>query len=611
MSKFKTVAIVALIVIFVSTLLGQSPQGVDLASLNGWDIVVADDAIASEIYAAEEFQELFRQASGLKLPIVHKITRWDKHVFIGPGNVMQASPVGFSVDDLGPEDLHIIVRDDNISIAGGRPRGTLYGVYTFLEDYLGVRFLTPDHTHVPAVGQARLIGPLDRVYRPPFANHRQVDYKQTGVNPVFAARHRINAAHHWFPGHDEPKFGGLSPFYLINHSFYGQVPYDKYGKDHPEYFGLWGGKRMNDFMHTHLCLTNPELLPIVTNAVLDGIQSPSTVGRKNFFVAQNDTIWQYCQCDKCMAIDQREQSHMGALLDFVNKVADEVAETHPDVFIGTLSYGFSRKPPKNIKPRNNVQIMLSNIEACQIHCIADPNCPSNVAFMRDLRGWSRICKHLYAWTYNVNFHDYLLPYPNLYTIKPNIDTLLNAGVEGIFMQCCSDQTAAEMSDLRNYLICRLLWNPQLNDREVIDEFLDLHYGQAAPPIRRFINLIHKHYRDVGTNNASCISGQWDLPVDQDIAAAGLRLFAEAMDLAENDEIKARVEKASICAYRAAIDPVWKLKKDAAIDPALAKQMRPLVKEFSQLCEKYGLASHVAGHLQRVEGILGSLDPAEK
>ena len=69
-------------------------KGVDLARLDGWNIVVADDAIASEVYAAEEFQEFFRQASGVKLPIVHKITRWDKHVFIGPGMVMRASQSG-------------------------------------------------------------------------------------------------------------------------------------------------------------------------------------------------------------------------------------------------------------------------------------------------------------------------------------------------------------------------------------------------------------------------------------------------------------------------------------------------------------------------------------
>ena len=152
MFKSTTLIFTVVIAFYVPPLHAQKSQVVNLVELQDWNILIADDAIASEMYAAEEFQEFFRQASGVKLPIVHKITRWDKHVFIGPGKVMQASPVGFSVEDLGPEDLRVVVRDDNIAIAGGRPRGTLYGVYTFLEDYLGVRFLTHEHTHVPAMG---------------------------------------------------------------------------------------------------------------------------------------------------------------------------------------------------------------------------------------------------------------------------------------------------------------------------------------------------------------------------------------------------------------------------------------------------------------------------
>ena len=584
-------------------------KGVNLAQLKGWNIVVADNAIPSEIYAAEEFQEFFHQASGLKLPIVHKIKRWDKHVFIGPGMVMRASPVGFSVEDLGPEDLHIVVRDESIAIAGGRPRGTLYGVYTFLEDYLGVRFLTHDHTHVPAVGRQRLIGPLDRVYRPPFVNYRHAAYKAPHRYPVFAVRNRNNAIHGVgifdpvAPDRNLARFGGLSPFLLINHSFYGQVPYDKYGQDHPEYFGLWDGKRMNDFMHTHLCLTNPDLISIVTNAVLKEIQRPNCVGRKNFSVAQNDTQWQYCQCAKCAAIDATEESHMGALLKFVNAVAGEVAKTHPDVYIGTLAYGFSRKPPKTIKCRPNVEINLTTVGRCHLHLITDPNCPPNVQFLGELKGWNRICQNLYFWDYHFGAGRNLLPYPDLFMMKPNINTLVAHGVKGVFMQSNYEVAATELSDLRHYLMSRLLWNPKLNDREIVNEFLDLHYSEAAPLIRRFIDLVHNHYKDIKTHHIKWAAH--GLPVDESVATAGLKLFAEAMQLAQSDKVRTRVEKASICAHRAAIDPICRLKKDAAIDPSLAERMRPLIKEFFRLCDKHGLAGYVASDRQRIEGILAN------
>ena len=603
----KTLIAIALIFFCVSPLQDKPSQAVNLAALKDWDIVLDWNAIPSEIYAAEEFQTFFSQASGVKLPIVHKITRWDKHVFIGPGMVMQASPVGFGVEDLGPEDLRIVVRDDNIAIAGGRPRGTLYGVYTFLEDYLGIRFLTPDHTHVPAVGENRLVGPLDRIYRPPFAKYRMNGYKLTYGNPVFEVRSRGKSA--------EARFGGPQSWTQPNHTLYRMVPYDQYGKDHPEYFALWDGKRQNDYLHCLLCMTNPELVPIVTDYILKEIESPQSVGLKDFSVTQNDNWSGYCQCEKCAAVDGREESHMGAFLEFVNEVADRVGVTHPEVFISTMVYVASRKPPKTIRPRDNVEINFNTIAGCQLHAFDDPNCPGRYdPVMKDLLGWRKISKHLVAWTANVYFHEDLLPYPNLYTIKPNLRILANLGVEGVFMQgpdVCIE--ASEMSELRSYLTGRLMWNPGLHDRAVINEFLDLHYSQAAPPIRRFIAMIHKHYRDAGTHNyiAEGFGPSYHLPVDKDVAEAGLKLFAEALKLAENDVVKARVEKASICAYRAAINPLWELKKGAFIDPALAEQMRPIVKEFFRLCNKYGcvvLASRSESEVQireRIEGILAN------
>ena len=132
-------------------------SGVDLAKLAGWDIVIADDAIPSEIHAAEEFQSFLAQASGIQLPIVTTADRPDRHVLIGASPMLADAGLQVDVAAMGPEQLRIVVRDGLIAIVGGRPRGTLYGVYTFLEDYLGVRFLTADHTHVPRLAPSAVI----------------------------------------------------------------------------------------------------------------------------------------------------------------------------------------------------------------------------------------------------------------------------------------------------------------------------------------------------------------------------------------------------------------------------------------------------------------------
>lgn len=462
-----------------------APGGVDLAKLKGWDIVVAEDATASETYAAEELQRHVALATANTLPIVTSSNRPARHIFVGPGDLMRRSTLGFSVDDFGPEDLRVVIRDGNIAIAGGRPRGTLYGVYTFLEDYLGARFLTADHTHVPTVEAQRLVGPVDRVFRPTL-EMRWAFYGEVNRNPAFAARLRVNTVG------DEPKYGGRSRQRLINHSFARQIPSGKYGKDHPEYYCLRDGKRLaqvkSDSYETEPCLTNPDVLKIVTDAVLQEIERNPEAA--NVSVSQNDNA-KNCLCPQCAALDEREGTPMGTLLTFVNSVADVVAAKHPDVKVGTLAYWYTRQAPKTLKPKPNVQIQLCSIECCLIHPINDPNCPKNVAFCRDMNEWGKICEQIYVWNYNTNFSNYLLPCPNLRVIEPNIRYFVANNAKGAFMQAAGNANGAELSELRAYLISRLLWDPSLNGRQVIDEFLDLHYGPAAAPIRRFIERVHE------------------------------------------------------------------------------------------------------------------------
>jgi hypothetical protein len=81
---------------------------------------------------------------------------------------------------------------------------------------------------------------------------------------------------------------------------------------------------------------------------------------------------------------------MEVLLNFVNKVADEVGKKYPDVKIDALAYQYSHKPPRkirprDIRPRDNAQINLCSINACQLHAFSDPSCPENVIYMQDLQ----------------------------------------------------------------------------------------------------------------------------------------------------------------------------------------------------------------------------------
>lgn len=560
---------------------GVSPGGVNLAALDGWDIVVSEEASPSEAYAAEQFQAFFEQAGGGRLPIVTDTERAGRHVFIGPSRPLAASPAGFSVEGFGDEDLRIAIREDAIAIAGGRPRGTLYGVYTFLEDYLGVRFLTHDHVHVPEVGPWRVVGPVDRFYHPPLA-FRWSFYAETNRHPAFAAQNRTNTVP------TEARLGGKTGLELINHSFASLMPSSEFGEEHPEYYAFVDGERRPDLAGngaaTELCLTNPGVLRIVTERVLANLRAHPEM--KNVSVSQNDNTM-YCRCPDCAAIDEREGTPMGSLLTFVNAVADEVGKEFPDVLVGTLAYAYSRKAPNTVKPRPNVQIQLCSVECCILHPIDDPDCPLNVEFCRDMGEWGQISANVSIWNYNTNFFDYLLPCPNLRVIEPNIRYFVANNAVGVFMQAAYNSQGGEFSDLRNYIMASLLWDPTRNGEALLDEFLRLHYRAAAPPIRRFVNLTHDNATRLGLH-AGCFAHAADFGVDAAMAQAGIECFNEALSLADDESVRARVEKASICAYRAAVEPLLSPGAEALANPDLIRNALDVRDTFIALCEKYGV-----------------------
>jgi hypothetical protein len=514
-------------------------------------------------------------------------------IFIGPGAVASSGPA-FDTEDFGSEGFRIMIRNDGIAIAGGRPRGTLYGVYTFLENVLGFRFLTPDHTHIPLLSDESRLPMMDRTYRPPF-RFRWSYFGEIGEDHVFATRVRTNTVQ------TEEYLGGKSPINLISHTFGSLMPWAKYGKEHPEYYNETDGERPRDIWNdqydpgVQLCTTHPDVVRIVTEKVLSTLES--TPGLGNVSVSQNDNS-RMCECERCRAIDEKEGSHMGSLLGLVNAVADAVRDKYPDVLVGTLAYDYSRKPPANVRPRANVQIQLCSIECCQTHPIDDPDCPRNPPFCDDLRNWARISENVYVWSYVTNFHNYLIPCPNLRALGHNVRFFHENGVKGLFMQ--GPAAGAEMGGLRNYIISNLIWDPTRDESSLMDEFLDLHYDGAAEHVRKYIDMIHEAAESRG-GHRNCFGSAAEHGLDVELGREALKILKRGMEAAESEEIRARVEKASIACHALMVEGVArpafqkirgrKKERDSTpfvLDRSAAEEARPRLKDFFKLCSVHGV-----------------------
>ena len=565
-------------------MVSRAPAPADIGATGDWSIVVASDALPSERYAAEELQRLYEEASGRRPAIADVAKENQRNILVGPGAANSANTCQTGADGFGPEDLRIVANDREIVITGGRPRGTLYGVYTFCERALGVRFLTADHTHVPELPKTKRIGPWDFTYSP-VLKYRYCSYGEINRNPAFAVRMRTNVIG------AGPRLGGRTPRRLFNHTVSELLPWSKYGKEHPEYFCLRNGKRPTRLSRPQTyeiqpCFSHPEVRRILTDGMLRMIKREYPKS-KDFSLSQADNNT-YCTCKQCAAKDAAAGCHTGQLLECVNAVAAEVEKKYPDVTIGTLIYQWTRKPPKNLRPRHNVKLQLCSIECCQIHPLDDPTCPLNKSFREDLAGWAKLTDRIGIWHYNVNFKNFLLPCPNLLNLTRNVRYFVDNHTTDLYMQCAVDTTGAEFSDLRNYIISNLLWDPTRDGEQLMGEFLNLHYGRAARPIRWFIDRVHTQARASGKHR-HCFGMAEDYGLSEETGAEGLKDFAEAMELAENGAVRMRVEKLSIAAWRLALEPLTKaMAQSRTLSDADKQQFRPMAEALLDLCRKHNV-----------------------
>jgi hypothetical protein len=437
-------------------------------------IVVAADAAESVRHAANELAGFLQQITGAKFEIKAPPAAGQSRLLVGPGAAKSATE-DFSTDGLGSDGIIIQTVGDDLILAGGRPRGTLYAVYTFLEEHVGCRWWSSKASTIPVKPTLR-IDQLDIRYVPP------LEYRESFWFDAFdgdwAVRNKSN-------GNSErlgDKHGGKHRYEGFVHTFFPLIPPDKYFEDYPEWFSEIKGKRTHN--RTQLCLTNEEMKKELIKNLKGRLRNNPAATIAS--VSQND--WHgNCQCPKCAAIEKEEGSPAGLMLRFVNAVAEDIEEEFPNVAISTLAYQYTRKPPKITKPRPNVIVRLCSIECSFSKPLADER---NKKFRDDIVGWSKICNRLYIWDYTTNFRHYIMPHPNLLVLGPNVKFFVDHNVKGIFEQGAYTSNGAEMAELRAWVLAKLLWDPTLDGQKLIGEFIEGYYGPAGPHIKDYLEITH-------------------------------------------------------------------------------------------------------------------------
>jgi hypothetical protein len=511
-----------------------APTGRLVLSRDGrtdYQIVIHNRASMPQRHAAQELASFLKQIGGADFPVVRQAD-WSggPAIFVGPALAARRFVPDLIVRELGHDGFVIRTSPPHLLLIGGEPRGTLYAVYTFLEDYLGCRWWTSTASTIPQRTTIE-VGPI---------NHREVPILENR-EPFFAdafdgdwaVRNKANGASARL---DEAR-GGKITYQGFVHTFASLVPPGEYFAQHPEWFAFTGGKRSDGYVQ--LCLTNEELKRFVAERVKQWIRANPTANIVS--VSQNDAAG-YCECPNCKALDEKEGSHSGSLLHFVNYVAREVGKEFPNVAIDTLAYQYTRKPPKYVRPEPNVIVRLCSIECNFARPLTDP---SNKTFYDDLVGWSKVSKRLYVWDYVTNFANYQWPQPNVFVLGPNVRTFVSHGVRGIFEQGSYTSLGGDMALLKAWVLAKLLWNPDRDADALIREFLNGYYGPAGPYVGKFLELIHRDAVDHQYYLGCFVGSDSPFPSPKTVEA-GEQAFQQALAaVAGRPELEQRVRLARL------------------------------------------------------------------
>lgn len=515
--------ILSFLILLLNTNIGLCANYLFADGKSDYIIVVDKNASLTEKTAAAELQKYLFDISGTTLPVRNSAnTGKQKCIYVGWNELCQctkpnADYEGYCYKTIG----------NNLFIYGGNVRGTMNGVFAFLEKELGVRWYTSECTIVPKQ-KSFVLKELEHKEEPVIVKRLDFCYDALLHND-WLAHNRLNCQYVL----RSDKYGMPASYWGI-HTFETLIPPSKYFSTHPEWFSMRDGRRSDK---AQLCLSNPDMRNELIKNLMEIIDKKP--GYWCYDVSQNDNSLP-CECNRCRSLADRYGGESGVMIWFVNNVARKVRKVYPNIYIGTFAYRYTRNAPKGIKPASNVVVRLCDIECCMAHPLEDKSCKLNHAFVEDMKKWMAISKNIYIWNYSTGFMNYHLPFPNINAMADNYKFFGRNNVLGILEEGGHDAPWSEFSELKQWLIAKLLWNPYQNVDSLAEDFIYGYYNEAADEIMEYYKLCNSL---ISKDTHFTIKVDWNngLYTDDFISKAS-KILEDAVKVSKKNSTQQRVNR---------------------------------------------------------------------
>ena len=472
--------------------------------------IVAGPALSAQ-FAAEELATVLEKALESKPPVVKKASGDKPAILVGVRQAEGLDADGYIIQTDGG-NVHIYGKDspkgrllkDTFSYRDAPDRGTLNGVYEFLERFAGVNFFFPGEigTIIPKLKDWK-VPEINITDRPDFKIRR------------YTKPEDCKSYESWLRWSFQLRSGTTQIPNCHGLAFLGYL--QRFKKTHPEYFALMdNGLRHYDenaarksSRNGQFCFSSGIREEIVKDAIsflkgepasVRGVclsngkiawsHSRFPVGMPYFNIMPNDSYYP-CRCEKCRPhYDNGPQEKSNFTWAFFNEVAQKVKSAGVKGYLTTMAYdGYSLVPDMPVE--DNILVMLA---------LRGPWNSRNEAIMkRDiglLQAWNKkINRKLWLWTYPAKLRMGLHGIPN---VAPHAvyDFFKRSQpwIFGAYLEAETDRS--EFSYLNFYVFSRFAWDNSRSLEDILSSYYKTMFGPAADSMRLFDEALEDRWMKI-------------------------------------------------------------------------------------------------------------------
>ena len=484
----------------------------------------------------------------------------------------------------GSDGFAVRKKDGNIYIFSAKPAGMLFGAIRFIERNSDLIFARPrkEFGTLYSKNPNLKFENADFILRPAFIYRMSGEpYGSRSDDGIWHGRTGLNTASYFYNQFRRVEEGGAPSFYSNYMATITQSPeysFEIVKKKYPKLFAKVNGKRKLT-SHSYVCPTHP----MVGKALAAGLYAKITKAKKKkidleFLSVRVKDGWTVCSCPRCMKPIQLpngemlkpkgETAHIDPLFFatrkaiMLNKMADEFAKTYPNRTITIEAYIYTTEPPA-IPYKSSLIPQFCAYDTCSVRfpILDGKNNHYSVGRLWERR-FGEFLKRNKANNGQLSMFSYYYP-PGFSAVADSaaadwLAMVNSGGVQGIHLDSYTpdlenyrrrDQYLHmwDYQAIERWIMNRLMWDPTLDPQKLREYYIKRTYGEAAPEMLRFNNIIRKAWKDpkikFGVNCHSGRAGLFDTFIRKTGNEEKLRsLLVKAERKAKNPKSKILIKR---------------------------------------------------------------------